>query len=44
MSNDNKILSAVDLSVSFKVSNALLRAVDSVNFYVNSGETVAIVA
>jgi oligopeptide/dipeptide ABC transporter ATP-binding protein len=43
MSNDNKILSAVDLSVSFKVSNALLRAVDSVNFYVNAGETVAIV-
>jgi oligopeptide transport system ATP-binding protein len=43
MSSSNVILNVVDLSVTFKVPSGSLRAVDSVNFQVNSGETVAIV-
>ena len=43
MSPDKKLISAVDLSVTFKVPSGSLRAVDTVSFYVNAGETVAIV-
>lgn len=43
MSSEKMILNAVNLSVSFKVPAGLLRAVDSVNFQVSAGETVAIV-
>ncbi len=43
MSSEKMILKAVNLSVSFKVPAGLLRAVDSVNFQVSAGETVAIV-
>jgi ABC-type oligopeptide transport system ATPase subunit len=43
MSSAKKLLSAVDLSVTFKVPSGSLRAVDTVSFYVSAGETVAIV-
>lgn len=43
MSLEKMILNTVNLSVTFKVPAGLLRAVDSVNFHVNAGETVAIV-
>ena len=43
MNSDRPLLSAKDLSVTFKVAAGSLRAVDKVNFYVNLGETVAIV-
>ncbi len=43
MTSLHTILSAVDLSVTFKVPAGSLHAVDSVNFHVDSGETVAIV-
>ena len=42
MSADKKLINAVDLSVTFKVPSGSLRAVDTVSFYVNAGETVAI--
>ena len=42
-SKANVILGAKELSVTFKVPSGSLRAVDTVNFQVNEGETVAIV-
>ena len=42
MSSPKKLINAVDLSVTFKVPSGSLRAVDTVSFYVNAGETVAI--
>lgn len=43
MTNESALLKAVDLSITFRVPAGSLRAVDSVNFHVAAGETVAIV-